>query len=314
MKEIALITGGAGFIGSHITRRLSDEGYAVVVLDDLSTGKLDNLPENDPSLTFVEGSVTDDGLVAKLFKDFAIDYVFHEAAIASVQATVENPVGSHAVNFVSTLKLLDAAKQAGRLKRFLFASSAAVYGDEPGLPKDEDSPVKPFSPYAIDKYASERFVSIYGSLYGLPTASLRYFNVFGPRQDPRSPYSGVLSIFMDKFANGDKPVLKIFGDGKQTRDFIYVEDIVDANFIAMKDARAAGGTFVAATGKSVSLLEVVEAMEKLFGKTAEIGFAEARKGDIRHSSASISRLRALGFAPKFDLLSGLKDYFARGSE
>lgn len=314
MKETVLVTGGAGFIGSHIARRLLREGYSVVVLDDLSSGTLANLPENEPGLTFVDGSVTDEGLITGLFKNFAIDYIFHEAAIASVQATVDDPVGSHAVNFVSTLKLLDAARQAGRLKRFLFASSAAVYGDEPELPKNEDSRVRPFSPYAIDKYASERFVSIYHSLYGLPTASLRYFNVYGPRQNPKSPYSGVLSIFMDKFANSDKPALQIYGDGKQTRDFIYIDDVVEANLLAMRDARAAGGTFAAATGTSVSLLEVIGILEKLFDKKADVKFAEARKGDIRFSSASIDRLRSLGFAPKFDLFSGLKDYIGYGNE
>lgn len=230
----ALVTGGAGFIGSHIVERLLKDGHEVIVLDDFSTGHRSNLSDNE-ALAIVEGDISNPDTVKENMA--GIDWVFHKAAVASVPKTVNDPVGSSAVNYQGTLHLLEAARN-NNVKRFVFASSAALYGDEPTLPKVETMCPVTLSPYAVDKLASEFACGMYTKLYGLETVCLRYFNVYGPRQDPSSPYSGVISIFTDKLKNKETPT--IFGDGEQTRDFVFVSDVVEANMKAVTTETGTG--------------------------------------------------------------------------
>ncbi|SNR76126.1 NAD-dependent epimerase/dehydratase family protein [Desulfurobacterium atlanticum] len=305
-----LVTGGAGFIGSHLVESLLEEGREVVVFDDFSTGKMENLPENS-RLTVLKGNVGEKERVVNLFDSFKFDTVFHLAAVASVAKSVENPEETHRTNFDGTMYLLDCCLKFF-VSRFIFASSAAVYGDLPGLPKKEDDPVKPQTPYAVDKYASERYVLNAFNLYGLKTSALRFFNVFGPRQDPFSPYSGVVSIFVDRvlrFLNGENVEITIFGDGKQTRDFIYVKDVVKALLLVEKSEAAYGKVFNTGTGKETSLLDLLKYIENIAGKIPPVKFAPARKGDIKHSCADISNLKKIGFSPSFTVQEGLKLLF-----
>jgi len=306
MASKTLVTGGAGFIGSHLVEELLNRGEQVIVLDDLSTGKLENLPEH-PNLTFLKGSVADPSLVNSLFKEYPISSVFHLAAVASVQKSVESPVDCHEVNFDGTLYLMEAARRSG-VSSFVFASSAAVYGDEPTLPKTEETPVKPITPYAVDKYASERYVVNGAALYGFPGVALRFFNVFGERQDPSSPYSGVISIFVDRikrFLKGEPVKIVVFGDGRQTRDFVYVKDVVSALFLA-RDKAPKGEVYNVGTGREVSLLEMLETLKELVGTLPPVEFAPPRPGDIRRSVASIEKLKGLGYRPRWSFKEGLK--------
>ena len=296
-----LVTGGAGFIGSHITERLLAEGHRVRILDNFSTGKRENIPASD-AVTVVEGDVGDFDTVRQCMDD--VEIVFHEAAIASVPETVGNPLGSERTNYRGTLNVLEAARQAGA-RRVIFACSAAVYGDLPELPKREDMPVKPLSPYATDKLASEHACKVYHSLYGLETVALRYFNVFGPRQDPSSPYSGVISIFADRIGQDSEAV--IYGDGEQTRDFVYVADVVEANMRAASAAAAAGNAYNVATGSTVTINELLQAICTLRGKPFTPRYEATREGDIRHSRADISRAREdLDWQPAVGFEEGLK--------
>lgn len=306
--EIVLVTGGAGFIGSHLTDALLAKGYRVVIVDDLSTGSLDNLPLSNERLTIYKRSVTDNEFLRVLFKEYSFNYIFHYAAIASVQKSVESPASTHAVNFDSTLVLLEAARELSALKRFIFVSSAAVYGDRPSLPCSEEDGVNPITPYGVDKYASERYVLNASSLYGVPGTVMRYFNVYGARQNPSSSYSGVLSIFTERFSESKNPNLTIFGDGKQTRDFVYIKDVVSASLLLMRDERAIGKVFNVGTGRETSLREIVAVLEKLFDKKAIIEYKLGRKGDINRSYSNISRLEALGFRPTYTVEMGLKEY------
>lgn len=299
-----LVTGGAGFIGSHIVDRLLADGQQVRVLDNFSSGKRENLPSED-RVEIIEGDVSDFDTVRKAME--GVDAAFHEAAIASVPDTIRDPLSSARVNYVGTVNVLEAARQAGA-KRVVFADSAAVYGDLPGLPKQEDMPVKPLSPYAIDKLASEDACRVYHHLYGLETVCLRYFNVFGPRQDPSSPYSGVISIFSAALKRGRLPV--IFGDGEQTRDFVYVSDVVEANIRAATAPAAAGRAINIATGSTITVNDMLETICRLQG--AEFGpeYKPAREGDIRHSYADISTARELlQWQPVVAFEDGLKKLF-----
>lgn len=283
----ALVTGGAGFIGSHIVDRLLADGYQVVVLDDLSTGHRSNLPNHD-ALEFVEGDIRDKQLLMQLTE--GVDHIFHKAAVASVPRTVDDPVGSAEVNYGGTLNVLEAARQNG-IKRVVFASSAALYGDEPTLPKQEHMIPVTLSPYAVDKLASEYACGMYSSLYGVPTVALRYFNVFGPRQDPSSPYSGVISVFNDRLDAGVTPT--IFGDGEQTRDFIYVADVVEANMQAVKRDEPAGQFMNIATGCQTSLNELLRTISDIKGTAFAANYETVRKGDIKHSYANVERAMSL---------------------
>ena len=309
MEKNILLTGGAGFIGSHLAEGLLKKypDKKIVVLDDLSTGKLENLP-NSENIHFVKGSITDKDFIEELFDAFNFEKVFHLAAVASVQKSVENPEYTHKVNFDGTLYLLEASKKRN-VNKFIFASSAAVYGDLEELPKKEDMPIKPLTPYAVDKYASERYVINYYHLYGLKTTALRFFNVFGERQDPSSPYSGVLSIFIDRirrFQNGENVNITIFGDGEQTRDFIYVKDVVKAILLVDDVEETNGEVYNLGLGKETSLLQILDILKSYVPELPPIEFAPPRKGDIKHSRADISKLKSIGFKPDYSLEEGLK--------
>jgi len=296
----ALVTGGAGFIGSHLVERLLADGHAVRVLDDFSTGKLENLPDH-PHLEVVRGGVEDVDTVERCVT--GVDWIFHEAAIASVPRTIADPLASQRVNYAGTVNLLEAAVHHGR-PRLVFAASAAAYGDLPGLPKREDAMVRPLSPYAVDKLASEHACAVYHHLHGLHAVCLRYFNVFGPRQDPSSPYSGVISIFVDHVLRGSAPA--ILGDGEQTRDFVFVSDVVEANLRAVQMDAAAGGLFNIGTGNATSLNGLLETLCRIRGVECRPEYGPARAGDIRHSCAEVQRAhRVLGWRPSVSLEEGL---------
>jgi UDP-glucose 4-epimerase len=302
----ALVTGGAGFIGSHLAEALCRRGARVTVLDNLSLGTLRNLEWRRPgdALEFVEGAAGDTALLAKLLPD--CDWVFHEAALPSVPRSIEDPAGSNRHNLDATLALLLAARDA-RVKRFLFASSSSIYGDAEVLLKHESLPPRPLSPYALQKYAAERYCQMFHSFHGVPTVSLRYFNVFGPRQSFDSPYSGVIARFCQAFLRGEPPV--IFGDGAQSRDFTYVENIVEANLLAAEAPvdRVAGRVFNAACGVSLDLLGLVECLAAITGRDLKPRFEPTRPGDILHSCADIASARdALGFAPRIGWHEGLR--------
>jgi UDP-glucose 4-epimerase len=299
-----LVTGGAGFIGSHICDRLLAEGHQVRILDNFSTGKHENIPTSD-HVEVIEGDVGDYDTVRTAMQD--IDMVFHEAAIASVPETVGNPLASERVNYRGTLNILEAARHAG-VQRVMFACSAAVYGDLPELPKQESMPVRPLSPYAVDKLASEQACQMYTYLYGLETVSLRYFNVFGPRQDPSSPYSGVISIFTDYINQGKQPT--IYGDGEQTRDFVYVSDVVEANILASTSPSAAGKAFNVATSGKLSINGLLKTICDIKGAPFEPDYRPGREGDIRHSRADISAAQELlGWQPVVAFEDGLRRLF-----
>lgn len=297
----ALVTGGAGFIGSHIVDRLLKDGHEVVVLDDFSTGHRSNLAEN-PALSVVEGDISNPDTVNHCMQ--GVDWVFHKAAVASVPKTVNDPVGSSAVNYQGTLHLLEAARN-NKVKRFVFASSAALYGDEPTLPKVETMCPVTLSPYAVDKLASEFACGMYTKLYGLETVCLRYFNVYGPRQDPSSPYSGVISIFTDKLKNKETP--GIFGDGEQTRDFVFVSDVVEANMKAATTETGAGQYYNIATGEKITLNQLLKTLCEIYEIDFKVNYSEVRKGDIKESYAVVDKASSiLNWNPSVELSHGLK--------
>lgn len=296
----ALVTGGAGFIGSHIVDRLLVDGHQVVVLDDFSTGHRYNLQENS-NLTVIEGDIADFDTVKKCM--VGIDWVFHKAAVASVPRTVNDPVGSSMVNYQGTLHLLEAARE-NNVKRFVFASSAALYGDEPTLPKVESMAPVTLSPYAVDKFASESACGVFSRLYGLETICLRYFNVYGPRQDPSSPYSGVISIFTNKLKGKETPT--IFGDGEQTRDFVYVSDVVEANMRAVTEKGGAGQFFNVATGNKITLNDLLKALCGIYDIEFSANYEEARIGDIKKSYANVEKAKSiLNWHSEVELKAGL---------
>ncbi len=299
-----LVTGGAGFIGSHITDRLLADGHRVRILDNFSTGKRENIPDSD-AVEVITGDVGDYETVRTAMAQ--VDMVFHEAAIASVPETVGNPLASERVNYRGTVNILEAARQAD-VKRVMFACSAAVYGDLPELPKLESMHTKPLSPYAVDKLASEHAGQMYYCLYGLETVSLRYFNVFGPRQDLASPYSGVISIFSDALKHGKQPA--IYGDGEQTRDFVYVADVVEANIRATSSKTAPGKVINVATGGTLSVNDLLKTICDIKGKPFEPAYKPGRGGDIKHSRADISAARKyLDWQPVVGFEAGLRRLF-----
>lgn len=302
-RDTYLVTGGCGFIGSHLVEALAGEGHIVRVLDDLSSGFTRNLDRIRGRVEVVVGDVRDPAQTRAAVE--GMSHVFHEAALVSVFDSVNRPRDNHDINLTGTLNVLEAARAAG-VRRVVLASSAAIYGNNPDLPKREDMRPEPESPYAIGKIGGEYMLRVYHRLYGMETASLRYFNVFGPRQDPSSMYSGVISKFTSVLAAGGTP--KIFGDGGQTRDFVYVKDVVQANLLAMRSPQAGrGGAFNVGTGRQTSLLELLSALQSISGSRAAPEFAEARAGDICDSVADISRARAeLGYEPRHTLREGLQ--------
>jgi len=302
MKK-AVVTGGAGFIGSHIAEGLLERGYHVTVIDDLSTGKIENISSliSNINLEFINGSIMDCILLNKVFKD--ADYVFHEAAIPSVPRSIENPVASNRVNVEGTLNVLVAARDNG-VKKAVYASSSSVYGDTPTLPKKEDMIPNPQSPYAVSKLTAEYYCRVFSKIYSLPTACLRYFNVYGPRQDPDSQYSAVIPRFI-KSLRADKPPI-IFGDGEQTRDFTFVKDVAKANIMAAESD--ASGVFNVGGGKKISLNHFTCLLLTLMKRSDVKPVYEAeRAGDIKHSLADITMAKTFGYNPAYNLEQGLKE-------
>lgn len=296
-----LVTGGAGFIGSHLTERLLDDGHAVRVLDNLSSGHRANLPLH-PRLDFREGDIRRTADVEAVMAE--VDAVFHLAAVASVQASVDDPVGTNASNLVGTLNLLDAARRR-RVQRFIYASSAAVYGNTAERPVQEESMPKPLTPYAADKLAGEHYLAFYSGRYGMRATAFRFFNVYGPRQDPQSPYSGVISIFADRARSGQP--LTIYGDGSQTRDFVYVGDLVEVLARALDHDGASGQVLNVGRGTECSLLDLISEIERLIGARVERRHAPPRDGDIRNSCADVRRLRErIGYVPHTPIGAGLR--------
>jgi UDP-glucose 4-epimerase len=301
MSGTALVTGGAGFIGSHLVDRLLRDGWRVRVLDDFSSGREENLAASRAHIELHRGDLCDDALIARAVT--GADAVFHEAAIPSVPRSVAEPALTNRVNLDGTLGLLQAARAAG-VRRFVFAASCAAYGNGEQLPKQEDMPAAPESPYALQKIAAEGYCTLFARLYGLETVALRYFNVYGPRQNPQSEYAAVLPRFITECLAGRAPT--IHGDGEQTRDFVFVGDIVEANLLAASSARAVGSVVNVAGGRRISLNELLRAIQAVAGTQLAAQHGPARAGDVRHSLASLVRAeKLLGFRPQTTLLDGL---------
>lgn len=290
-NKSVIVTGGMGFIGSHLTERLLEDNE-VTVIDNESTGKIENIKHllDHKNLTVIKGSIVDLDLT-EIFKEK--DYVFHLAAIPSVPRSVKDPFSSNNSNVTGTLNVLIAAKEAG-IKKVVFSSSSSVYGDTPTLPKREDMPINPMSPYAITKATGEMYCKVFEDLYGLPTVSLRYFNVFGPRQDPNSQYAAVIPKFITAILNDESPV--IYGDGEQSRDFTFVKHVVDANILSCESSET--GVFNIACGRRVKINELVNYINRILEKNINSVNADPRPGDIKHSLADISKARSFGYDPK----------------
>jgi UDP-glucose 4-epimerase len=300
-----LVTGGAGFIGSNTVDELVRRGHSVVVLDDLSSGKEDNLAELRNKITFIKGSITDIEVVRKAM--YEAEYVLHLAARTSVPRSVKDPIETNKINIDGTLNVLVAAKEL-KVKRVVFAASSSAYGETPTLPKVETMQPQPISPYGVTKFVGELYGQTFGRCYGLENVSLRYFNIFGPRQDPSSPYSGVLAKFCTAFLEDSQPV--VFGDGEQTRDFTYVENAVQANLLACEAPNVSGKVFNVGVGGRVSLNGVLSELQKITGKKLEAKYDPPRDGDIRDSQADISQAKNfLGYDPQVTFEDGLARTF-----
>ena len=308
-----LVTGGAGFIGSHLTEALLQKGHRVRVLDDFSTGKRENLifDKKYPSLEIIEGDIRHLAICQKAMK--GIEYVFHQAALPSVQRSVEDPLGSNAVNVGGTLNILFTAREE-TVKRVIYASSSSIYGDTPTLPKHEEMPSNPLSPYALQKYIGEQYCRLFYQLYGLETVSLRYFNIFGPRQDPNSIYSAVIPKFIDALLRGSPPI--IFGDGEQSRDFTYIENVVEGNLLAMSAEHLHGEAINIACAEKTSLNQLVNVLRQILGSKLSPVYEEPRQGDVRHSLADIRKGKEiLNYEPRVGIALGLKktvEFFQKG--
>jgi nucleoside-diphosphate-sugar epimerase len=300
-----VVTGGAGFIGSNTVDELVKRGHSVVVLDDLSSGKEENLAEIRTKITLIKGSITDIEVVRKAMHE--AEYVLHLAARTSVPRSVKDPIESNRINIDGTLNVLVAARDA-KVKRIVFAASSSAYGETPTLPKVETMQPAPISPYGVTNFVGELYLQTFGRCYGLENVSLRYFNVFGPRQDPSSPYSGVLAKLCTAALEETQPV--IFGDGEQTRDFTYVENAVQANLLAFEAPNASGKVFNVGVGGRVSLNDVIELLSKISGTPMEAKHDPPRDGDIRDSQADITQARDyLGYDPQVDFEEGLRRTF-----
>jgi nucleoside-diphosphate-sugar epimerase len=300
-----LVTGGAGFIGSHLAEELVRRGHRVRVVDSLITGKRQNL-DHLPAVEFVQGDLADSGVAAQAAQ--GMDYVLHQAAIPSVPRSVKDPVTSNRANIDGSLNVLVAARDAG-VKRLVYAGSSSAYGNTPTLPKREDMPTNPLSPYALQKLVAEQYCQMFTRLYGFETVTIRYFNVFGPRQDPGSPYSGVISLFATALLEKRQPI--IYGDGGQTRDFTYVANVVDGVLRACEAPAAAGQVINVATGGRISLNNLLATMNRIVGTDITATYAPARDGDVRDSQADIGKAQALlGYQPLVQLEEGLRHTLA----
>jgi UDP-glucose 4-epimerase len=300
--DSALVTGGAGFIGSHIVEALVQKGCRVTVLDNLSTGHLSNLDTVANQIRFIKGDITDHKILSDAVS--GCEVIFHEAAMVSVTDTIARPLSSAKVNELGTLNVLEAARRHNS-RRVVLASSSAIYGDDPKLPKHESMAPKPLSPYAVQKLAGEHYAGVYTNLFGLETVSLRYFNVYGPRQDPSSPYSGVISIFMTRAAEKEKPI--IYGDGTQSRDFIYIKDVVTANLLAATCDPVKSAIYNVGTGQCLQILRLWELICELSNLNLYPNLEAPRVGDVPESVADINKVKTeLGFLPRVTYLEGLK--------
>jgi UDP-glucose 4-epimerase len=296
-----LVTGGAGFIGSHIAEALVHAGHRVRVLDNLYSGRRENLKPVRADVEFVRGDCADPAVARRAMR--RMEAVFHEAAMPSVVRSVQNPLASHHANATATLSVLVAARDAG-VRRLVYAGSSSVYGNSPRLPKREDMPTQPLSPYAVGKLTGEHYLRIFAELYGLETLTLRYFNVFGPRQNAGSPYSGVISLFTAALLAGKRPV--IYGDGTQSRDFTYVANVVDANLRALAAPKVKGEVMNVATGHRVSLNRLLAVLNRHTGRNLRARHLPPRAGDVKHSLADVTRARQkLGYRPLVDFETGL---------
>jgi nucleoside-diphosphate-sugar epimerase len=298
-----LVTGGAGFIGSNLADELIRRGSKVRIIDNLITGFRENLDEISGDFEFIEGDIADSEVVGRAVE--GVDFIFHEAALPSVPRSVANPLETHNACVNGTFNVLNAARDAG-VKRVIYAASSSAYGDQRTLPKVETMAPEPLSPYAAAKLTGEYYCRVFSQVYGLDTFSLRYFNVFGPRQNPSSQYSGVISRFIDSFMKGGSPV--IYGDGEQSRDFTYIDNVVDANIRAMEATNGSGQVMNVANGERVSLLELIEVMKSVTGRTdVTIDFQPERTGDVKHSQADNSRAKEwLGYTKLVGLEEGIR--------
>jgi nucleoside-diphosphate-sugar epimerase len=302
MSERILVTGGAGFIGYHIVRRLLAKGKKLRVIDNLSTGLDDRIQPLRGSIDFVRGDLADPVLANEAVQ--GMDYVIHQAAVPSVQRSIEDPVGTNRANVTATLNLLESCRNH-KIRRFVYAASSSAYGETEVLPKREDMTPRPRSPYALQKLVGENYCKLYQSLFGLETVSLRYFNVFGPFQDPQSEYAAVVPMFVTRLLAG-QPLL-VYGDGEQTRDFTYVENVVEANLLALEAKNAAGKVFNIGCGTHISLNQLIRSLEEILDTKAVVNYLAARPGDVRHSLADITCARkVLGYEPKTTVKEGLK--------
>jgi UDP-glucose 4-epimerase len=302
MPDRYLVTGGAGFIGSHIVRRLVAGGELVRVVDNLTTGRSVRLNDVHNVIEFLEGDLADERVSDRAVR--GVDYVLHQAAVPSVQRSVCDPIGTNRSNITATLNLLESCRKAG-VRRLIYAASSSAYGDTEVLPKREEMVTNPLSPYALQKLVGERYCKLYYDLYGLETVSLRYFNVFGPEQDPYSDYSAVIPKFITKILA--KEPLTVYGDGEQSRDFTYVENVVQANFLALRAIGAPGKVCNIGCGGATTLNDLIRLLEAIIGTKAEVNYTTPKAGDIRHSLADLSLARRiLGYEPKVMVKEGLE--------
>ncbi len=297
-----LVTGGAGFIGSNLVRALLDAGHTVRVLDNFETGKRENLAQINDRINLIEGDIRNPTTCQSVCAD--IEVVLHQAALGSVPRSVDDPATSNAVNVDGTVNMLWAAKQA-KVRRFVFAASSAVYGESAALPKQEDMLPAPISPYGVSKLTCEHYCRVFYETYGLETFSLRYFNVFGPRQDPTSQYAAVIPLFVSALLGNKPPV--VFGDGEQTRDFTYIDNVVQANILAADAKNAQGQVINIACQKQISLNRILDILRQLLDTDTPAKYTDPRPGDIKHSLADITRAKELlGFEPRIDFEQGLR--------
>ena len=298
----AVVTGGAGFIGSNLCEELARQGYHVIILDDLSTGKLENIQGllQEDNVEFVQGSITDLPLLQRLFQ--GVEYVLHHAALARVPQSIDDPLTTNEVNITGTLKVLLAARE-NNVRKVVFASSSSIYGDTITLPQREDMPPSPLSPYALTKLAGEYYCTIFHQIYGLSTVCLRYFNVYGPRQDPHSGYALAIPAFIHRISQNIPPI--IFGDGEQSRDFTFVKDVVSANILAMEND--ADGVYNIGSGNSITINQLADAILHSLQKTLKPIYEKPRPGDPRHTLADVSKAKSFGYEPKWTLGDGLAE-------
>ncbi len=300
--SLCLVTGGAGFIGSHVARGLIERGHQVRVLDDFSTGRRQNLAGIEDQIELIKGDICDPATVRTAVA--GVDAVFHLAARASVPRSVAEPVSANEVNVTGTLNLLVAARDA-LVRRFIYSASSSAYGDTPTLPKREDMTPQPLSPYAVGKLAGEHYCSCFATCYGLATISLRYFNVFGPRQDPNSQYAAVIPAFVTRMVSGNRPI--VFGDGEQSRDFCFIDNVVSANLAAFSAQKTAGEVVNIACGERVTLNQIISLINQNLGTSIKAEYKPPRVGDVRHSLADISQAReVIGYQPKIMFAEGLR--------